>query len=136
MCLNRLLPSNKTFKITKENGNNVGWKLFKKRRKRLIPGVRYSIKPYYIGVWYKEEEFRICQSITQIIIYSHSRKTYPPGFHIYLTEPTCFYKFEKRKVYFRNIVAQGYEGDKSRTIVAKEMYIVPKRKEKNEQNYK
>jgi len=151
MCLQRLATESqikKFFKFDKEKGHNVGTKdLYYnpssgKYRFPAMHCVRESLKE---GIWLKEEDYRGKRGLLsdEIEFPYCEESSYLKGFHVYLypiisqleIRDEARFKKERirysyrvrRKVYFRKVVAHGYQ-NKQKVIVAKEIYIVPLKK--------
>jgi hypothetical protein len=132
MCLACRKRKNELIPIQKENGYYVGWKIFRKVKKCLE--FRFMISPNNIPVktWLNEKTYR--DSTLNYISFAQRTGSYKKGFHIYTTkeEARCkareyyssslIFRDTIKKVYFKQITAQGYQGDVP-VIVAKQMFI-------------
>jgi len=123
--------------IQKENRHNVGYKIFKKDLYGKLRGLYFDAKNLPIGVWLNEKDYRCPSYSYNFLSCVCSNKSYETGFHIYITYEDADYNMLRsynqiiRKVYFRNIVAEGIQ-NKCNIIVTKEMFIVPLKKKRVE----
>lgn len=123
MCLDRI--SKKRFKIKKENGKYVGWKIFDHDCSyHLHFRHQGNMRRVPVGKWLDEEDYREYPEKSRIFISGNAY--YNTGFHIYLDQPT-WESSSIRKVYFKNIIVNGMEGTKCRVLVAKNIFVVPKK---------
>lgn len=128
MCLSVLykeIPKN----LRKENGYNVGWKVFykkSKRGKRLYTYLMGLNKPLPINKWIHEKKWRDNDKKEWIYVSLRSNKKYKTGFHIYRYKKDAMkiidIGYEVHKVYFKDIVVYGSQW-RGYIIVAKEIYI-------------
>lgn len=128
----------KEFKIIREGNHQVGWKVFK--QKKSYPSFKPRFYPLHFDngykipkdKWIKEKHFRRFKKMKNLPL-GNTNGNYPLGFHIFLTEKDAIrykgYDWQEwdnkeivRKVYFRKIVAHGYQDAK--IIVAKEMFVL------------
>lgn len=128
MCLNSI--SNKPFKPEKENGHNVGWKIFSMDDYYHIYPQFQSSKIFKINRWIHEKSMREGKNEFDDIRASDNQ-LYEKGFHIYLSKEDAmknnFFHEKMRKVYYRKPVAYGYQAHK-KVVVAKEIFILSIRK--------
>ena len=114
MCLSEL--ESKKFEYKKENDHFVGYKYFYNRDySHLHFPFKGKSSRIPLNTWIDEKNWRIFKDETHI---EDSGNLYKTGFHIYTEKPLL----KHRKVYFRGVVAQGYQQE-DKVIVAKEMYI-------------
>lgn len=139
MCLQTLhtKEEKEKLKIIKENGHNVGWRVFKKRHSRMYSLYKGNRKFFRVGTWMKEFDHRDHGlKCPNNFIHMNPRETYSLGFHIFLKEKDAtkyMHRFgvsqrspTMRKVYFKKVVATGRQNYYD-CIVAKEIFIVPLR---------
>ena len=137
MCLNSLSSN-----CHKPNAYGVGWKVFLRTKKRLIPEFGSNVRPYDIGSWYTSYAF---SPEDKRDVYCPSQgnpnlKSYWRGFHVFLRYADARawgawaskHKSEIRRVEWRSELARGIQLDYSGSrpvVVAKEIRIIPKRQE-------
>jgi hypothetical protein len=136
MCLNTV---HKVISAPKEG---VGWKVFEcdssgKTYFAIYQGLPNKIYP--VGEWLKEMDYRDPNDRRRKKIYIENMPAYPFGFHIFSTKQAAQTYLDLglggviKKVKYRRVVATGtqtifLDGLHSRhykTIIAKEMMIVP-----------
>lgn len=137
MCLDVVLKRKEFLsrtKIEKHKKNSdlkVGWKAVVIRRGKLTSPHFSSGKPFSLGKWLNEKDFRRDTYINETIIgtsYNH----YKIGFHILATHTDGEYyamashlrfsKVKLIKVYYKRAVAYGKQ-EGCYTVIVKEMYI-------------
>lgn len=117
---------------SKKKNKGTGYKIFKKFGNIISPLVFY---------WDIEGDLKIdkwYQDLKEGLIFDDDFKSYPMGFHIFNKKPRksnrllYYYKYcktnrsiEIRKVRFKEVVATGMDISGDRTIVARQIYIVP-----------
>ena len=118
MCLHKLAP----IKAYKQHGEFFGWKIFK----REPDGMYYSRfhgkhKTYPRNRWLFAIDYHL-YNMSSTLETNHTNEYYPAGFHIYkhpedaeraleIARLVSNAEFVIVKIYFRNIVATGYEGN-------------------------
>lgn len=130
MCLRKVIKYDilRRFKPERENKYNIGWKVFKSYDSELHPIYKGYNNIFPINQWINEKDFRPGYYYYKNNDYIDGPNTYRTGFHIYLDKKNAIKKLESgcgeviKKVYFKNVVAKGYEY-KSKIVVAKEMMI-------------
>ena len=121
MCLSKV----KDFEVTlNKDGVGTGYKVFRQINGKLYGEYARPEKKRRIGVWLKEQNFRPQRTNDCI---EPIGKKYKRGWHIFLTREAAD-KWNSlflcvRKIKFRGIVTMGRSFNKSRVVVAKEIFI-------------
>jgi hypothetical protein len=119
MCLNYL---DEKIKVNK----NYGWQVFKRKHGKLYSFYQESNDPVETNTWMKDNN-----SYWLPIGFKTIVDVYKTGYHLLLYKKDALEikrkweattRVELKKVYFRKIVAKGYQFN-SKTIVVKERYV-------------
>jgi hypothetical protein len=130
MCLNRAATETEKrneFRVqTDLKGHRVGFKIMTKQGEFPFQGTGGKIPQ---SRWINERKYRL-NSASEDLSFNETVGRYPTGFHIFVNKSEAIHYLESfskhnevREVYFRKVVARGYQ-KKHRVIVCKEICFI------------